>query len=66
MNGIFLDLNQSKSELVNMTINVWQTHRAVNKGHLTRVWSNLRQSQKVGTQLLSSGDIASGQGLQET
>lgn len=65
MNGILLDLNQSKSELVNMTVNVRQTHRAANKGYLARVWSDLWQTQKVGAQLLSSGSIPSGQGLQK-
>lgn len=65
MNGILLDLNQSKSELVNMTVNVRQAHRAANKGYLARVWSDLWQTQKVGAQLLSSGSIPSGQGLQK-
>ena len=65
MNGILLDLNQTKSELVNMTINVRQTHRASNKGYFARVWSDLRQTEKVGAQLLSSDSVPSGQGLQE-
>lgn len=65
MNSILLDLNQTKSELVNMTINVRQTHRASNKGCITRVWSDLWQTEKVGAQLLSSSSVPSGQGLQK-
>lgn len=48
-----------------MTINVRQTHRASNKGYLARVRSDLWQTEKVGAQLLSSGGVPSGQGLQE-
>lgn len=36
-----LDLNQSKSELVDMAINVRQTHRAANKRHFARIRSDL-------------------------
>lgn len=38
-------MSQGKSELVNMSIYVGQTHRAVNEGPLAcRVWSNLRKA----------------------
>ena len=65
MKVILLDLNQSKSELVVMPVNVRQTHRVVNERHLTRVWSNLWKTQKVRAQLLGRGHISSWQGLQE-